>query len=366
MKHFFSKATVLAFIALLGCQGSGEKSASTGTSSPPSRAARPLESSGPALSSSTHSSEPIDSRAAFVRRGEALELLRQASEAQWPLLRAHAVEAMLEAPDEARSIVIKLLRDENRGVRFAAAIAAGRLSMNDALPLLRPMLSDESHSVRAAAIYAMHRCGQNVDQSILASMLLSTDPELRANAALVLGELGNPSAIPMLRESMSTPIPRLSAARRRIIELQVAEALVRLGEEKQIELIRAALFSPPEFAELIPLACQISGRLHDEAYLDALGEVAMSGNKPPEARLSAVAALAQLRPGLAPVSIAMQYVGATQVEVRAQSAHTLGWFPDAAVHDVLGRMMQDSEPLVQVAAAGAIVRMTSPARLAQR
>jgi HEAT repeat protein len=194
-------------------------------------------------------------------------------------------------------------------------------------------------------------------------MLTSGDPEVKGNAAMVLGKLGDPSAIPMLREALRRPLPRSSLARTRIVELQIAEAMVKLGQEGELQAIRAALFVRPEEGEIAALACQICGRLKDEASAASLLDKAVRTGRlqePAEVRLAAAGALASIDPARAPIEVPQAYVGSDRFEIRAQAALTLGLFRDGSVLPLLARMMNDPNPLVQVSAAGSALRLTGP------
>jgi HEAT repeat protein len=229
-------------------------------------------------------------------------------------------------------------------------------------------LHDESESVQAAAIYALHRCERRVDLNPLASMLQSEDPEVKGNAALVLGELGEPTAIGMLLDSVGKGIRRTAAARRKVVELQLAEAMVKLGAANQIDVIRAALFAPAEEGELVALACQMCGELHDVGALaDLLNLVNRTGRqrRPPEIRLAALQAIGEIDPSRAATEVAVGYTGSAHADLRAQAAHCLGVIGRASVSSgnaatvlpYLAKLMDDPSPIVQIAAAGAILRV---------
>ena len=124
-------------------------------------------------------------------REAAIELLSQAMNSTYPLLRANALEALQLAPEVFEPFVRKSLVDPNIGVRFIAAMSIGQLKMKHLAHLAEPLLHDPSQSVQAAAIFALHKCGHQVDLTPLAEMILSNKPEIRGNAAMVLGDLGN-------------------------------------------------------------------------------------------------------------------------------------------------------------------------------
>lgn len=294
------------------------------------------------------------------RRRAAVMLLMEASTSTDPLIRAHAIDALTLAPKYAEEPIRRGLADDNRGVRFTAAMSAGRIKLISVAPLLEPLLHDDFDSVRAAAIYGLRRCGREVNPTPLAAMVMSDDPEVKGNAAMVLGELGNKSAIDLLRFAIGKGTSRVPPARAKVVELQLAEAMVMLGDKHEIDAIRAALFAPTEEAELTALACQMCGRLRDKGAVADLSNIARNdtvSGKPVEVRLAAVMALAEIdRTRLLP-DIPLNYVNSPDWRLRAQAAYALGAIADPATITQLSRLMADENPIVQVAAARAVLRM---------
>src|SRR5690606_36047731 len=131
----------------------------------------------------------------------------------------------------------------------------------------RPLLRDHSPWVRLSAAYAMSANGDHSGTGEIARALLeSDDPRLRAQAALVLGELGNTSALPLLLEALSKPMSMAPTGQVRLMTLKMSEAMVKLGEQDQIQPIRAALYpARVEDLEATALAARILGEVGDHA-----------------------------------------------------------------------------------------------------
>lgn len=298
-------------------------------------------------------------------RERALLVLGEAAMGDNALLRANAIEGLKPVPQRGRRLVIRGLSDPNLGVRFTAAKLAGDLELAEAASPLRDLLQDESPSVRAAAIYALRRIGEPVDPTPLASMLAGGDVRARSQAAFILGELGDPSAIPMLKEAASRPAPNARQVEIRLFNLQVAEALAKLGDEEAVEAVRAALYpSRPEELEAAALAIQIIGEVGDRRSIDQLIYMAerdpnqsaggMNQTMPAEIRLAAAASLARL--GLPRGDfIADEYDENDLPAIRAQAAFVYGRVGNASSLRRLADMLEDPSPLVRVAAAAAIV-----------
>jgi HEAT repeat protein len=311
--------------------------------------------------------EPVDlsqqqaraaSELASQHEQSAQSLLRAASRSSWAALRAHAVEASASNAALLAELVPAALADSNRGVRFVACMAIAERPTPDLSIFIQPLLQDESASVRAAATLALARCGKKVDPSPIAAMVFANDPEVRANAYLVLGELGNPSAIPMIRDSLGKGLELINPLRVRLIDLAAAEALVKLGDQREVEPIRAALFAPPEQMELTVVACSAIGRLKDEParpMLERLLSVDGQARRSPEIRLSAALALVELGGSTdAAFAVAREYMVNADGRVRALVASLLGRLRSPQAVEALAALVRDSDPTVQVAAAGGL------------
>jgi len=311
---------------------------------------------------STHLDPPVV-QTARTPQDRSVQVLLDAAAAPGPagaLLRANAIQGLVWAPEHLEPVVSAGLADDNRGVRFVAAMTVGEQRLEQLGHLLEPMLLDEAPSVRAAAMFGLHECGRRVDLTPLATMIMSDDPEVRGNAAMILGELGNTSAVPMLRHAVGRGMERVQSPRVRMVDLQLAEALVRLGETDEIEVVRASLFAPVEQGELTALACMICGRLDDGKAVPNLVRLAVEVGRfqqPAEVRMAATWALAGISPDLAEPAVPMEYVTSPMYPLRVQAALTLGKIGREASLPTLESMLGDENPLVQVAAATAILQI---------
>lgn len=297
--------------------------------------------------------EPADAAAAT----EARRILMAASKSNWPALRAHALEAAIGHPSLLKEFVPAALADENRGVRFVACMAIAETRDTSLGEFAAPLLADASPSVRAAAMLALSRSGQKVNFTPLAEMLGDNDPEIRANAYLVLGELGNDSAVPLIRESLGRGMRLVNPLRVRLVDLAAAEALVKLGDETEVEPIRAALFAPPEQGELTIVACDSVRRLRDEVARPMLERIVAargSAERSPEIRLAASRALNRLGNAGVAFTIAKEYAQHPDARIRGQVAVLLGEIGSAQARMLLSGLLKDTDPTVQIAAAGGL------------
>lgn len=288
--------------------------------------------------------------------------LQTAANDDYALVRAYAFEAMQHAPGLLLEIGPRGLVDENRGVRFVSTMAMGRANLERLTPLIEPGLLDTSDSVRAASIFALRQFGVAADPSPLAAMAMSEDLEIRGNATMILGMLGNPSAIPIIDSALGHGLRLQNPMRVRITELQAAEALVSLGDDADIEPIRAALFAPVEQGELTVLACDMLGRLGDQQARSMLMRLIIaSGNqrRPAEIRVAAAGAVFRLpaphEPGLE--RVLLEYLKAEDPRLRTQVAGALAHVPGPEARKALDQLLADEDLVVRTAAAGGLLAL---------
>lgn len=297
-------------------------------------------------------------------RERALDGLGKTTSDPVPQLRANALEGMSVSPSRLRPYLPAALRDPNPGVRSTAAILIGRMAMRDLAPAARPLVDDPNAFVKAAAIYACLKCGESVDATPMAQLLLNDpSPRVRAQVGFLLGELGDPSAVALLRQASHAQMPRALPAEVRLMQLQLAEAMVKLGDDSQLETIRAALYpSRPEDLEATALAVQIIGQVRDKQAMDELVYLSARQNKngqywPAEIRLAVAGAMARLGKTEG-TFLADEYATNESSVIRAQAAYVYGEIGRPENLGKLAVLMDDNAGIVQVAAAAAVLRTT--------
>ncbi len=302
---------------------------------------------------------------ASIAREDAIDLLIEASVSPTALVRANAIEALEKAPGRLNETVSQGLYDQNEGVRTVATMVVGRARLEQFAIAVDTLRDDPSPFVRASSIYALRRLGRDIDPTPLASLLLEhRNARVRAHAAFVLGELGDPSALPLLRTASITSAPRATTSERRHLELQISEAMIKLGENDELQTVRAALFpARPEQLEATALAIQIIGEVEDRGSIDQLIYLAAYQGQgqqrmPAEVRLAIADSLAKLglRDG---TFIADEYSGSEIDAVRAQSASVYGRTRQPENLGKLRQMMGDPSPIVRVAAAAGVLEVTA-------
>ena len=301
----------------------------------------------------------------YQLRQRAVTLLTQLAKDPSPQVRANAIEALADSPEVLGPLIPEALHDENIGVRSTAALMVGRMRMGHAAVDVRRLLQDPSPFVRASAIYALSRCGEPVDVTPMAGMLLGDpSPRVRSHVAYLLGELREPSALPLLQEAARAPTLKSAPSEVRIMQLQISEAMVKLGDDTQVEVIRAALYpSRPEDLEVAALAVQVIGQVHDRGAVDQLIYMTAyrdekGGQMPAEIRLGAAISLAKLGQTQG-TFIAEEYMESPTPVLRAQAAFAFGQIGRAENLPRLEKMMDDPEGITRVSAAAGVLKVGS-------
>lgn len=292
---------------------------------------------------------------------QALQILLRAAQHKNPFIRANVIEAMQPMPSRVLPLTQRGLADPNPVVRFAAVVTAGRLKLTKLSQAVRPLTRDDNASVRCAAVYCLHALGNPIDLTPLADYLTSRDPGVRANAAMILGLMGDASAVPMLKQTVATPMPRISAQKAAVVRMQFAEAIVRLGDDSELNTLRAGAYN--QFGEVRVVAINAMGAVGDERMIPALQSLLKK--EPAEVLLAAAGSLARLGNNDGR-RLALGYSTAENPVHRSQAAWVLGHFQDADTLKRLSTMLEDPSVQVRVAAAASVVqrigRMPRPGR----
>jgi len=305
---------------------------------------------------------PISNVAMSTLRERAIQIVEEVSQDSDASLRSNAVEAATYAPGRLQDVIQRGLGDKNAGVRGVTATAIGRSRIKGYTPQLQALLTDAEAITRVSAMFALLRTGVEIDRTPFAAYLLENpSPWVKRQVVDVLGLLGDPSAKGLLRAAAKERLPEFSPSQTRLLQLQIAQALVRLGDFTQRPVIRAALYpAQPDELEAAVLAIQIIGETQDKEAAAQLVNIAQykerSGQKyPPEVRLAVASSLAQL--GMPQGSfVANEYVNEPSPTVRAQAAFVYGVTKGAGNGARLVAMMEAPEPLVRISAAAAVLK----------
>jgi len=294
-------------------------------------------------------------------RQRAIDQVVRSARSEDQFLRANAIEAAQHLPDRIQPMVQLALDDESPVVRFAALVTVGQLKLEHLAPTAEALMQDRNEIVRMAATFAAHQCGREVDISPMAGWIASHDPSVRRNAVMLVGMMGEMSAVPMILDNVSVPIPRESAIHNALARIQAAEAIALLTadtrdprmrdhEAQALNALRAGVYSSED--EVRVMSVLILARVGDRSMRPA---VELLLEEPPiELQLAAAQYLAQTGQ---PVGVNL-VIGATQSDmatVRAQAAMTLGYIDQPRARQAMVALLEDSSEIVRLSAAAAVL-----------
>jgi HEAT repeat protein len=236
----------------------------------------------------------------LVRLGEkSLESIIKAMYSDDDDVQFWASEVLSEFGESAIEHFVKILDTGSQSNRVCAINALGKTGSPRAVEPLIGQLKSDSWSVRKAAAEALWEIGQPAVEELLKS-LRSNHPDLEFWSIQVLGEIGDPAAVPAL------------------IEKLVGD---HLSEEKRISIIKAL------------------GEIEDPQAIQTLvGEL---GHSSWFVRRAAGEALWQIGPAAIPELI--QALGADNVDVRYWASKVLGEMQAKEAVEPLIALLDDKE-----------------------
>ena len=206
-----------------------------------------------------------------------------------PLLRVHTLESLALLPD--RNVIPAIrgsLNDPIPAVRFAAAVAVGDVRDSASRDILQRLVRDPNPSVQLAAGYALEKLGDKHFAHWYDNILFSRDTKLAGQACMLIGKLGRTA----VRKDSSVKLWRVLTQpdQSPAVQLQAAEALARLGDQKILK--RLLVFSSSLYADDKLLA--IVGLQHIGGR-DVFAQMTVLADDPQiEVKLSAIRALGKL------------------------------------------------------------------------
>ena len=307
---------------------------------------------------------------------DARTALRRAAEDPDGLTRSHAIEAMAKVmPQESGVLFVQALDDEKPVVRFAAALAVGETKYAPAKDKLVAMANDKKAEpdkrVLCAVIYALDRLGEKSYNYELANLLFDQDsPDARGNAAMVMGKMGEPSAIGPLKTLL---VDEKDPA----VQLTTYESLAILGDTRSQYLLEAYVRGPFQDLRLeaIPALAKVDSR-RASYVLHGL----LDNDKNPRVRVAAAWQLAELGEmaesgyrlsvdaARNPQQITLDAYGGDRTKVKdvevlslqRLAAIALGTMKRTEAVGTLHRLLKSPDGGVRVAAAMAVIKLLGP------
>jgi HEAT repeat protein len=331
--------SALFLTALIGCESDGSGAGADGRPRDIRGRVLPLPPPPPEVPPARAVTVDVSSRSAA--RAEVLAAARSSDE----VLRANAIEAMREAGGAGYAgQIVDALKDGQPVVRFAAAMAAGELKLAEAKPSLLRMVNDHDLSVQVAVRFALHRLGYTRHSHDLEKTAVNYDPAVRGSTALVLGMLGEPSALKVLKVMRNDG----HAA----VRQQAIEAAWRLGDERaRNELVALSVSKRPDDRMIALMA--LAGR-HDQRVRQHVRSALTTEYE--EVNLVAARAMGLLGRDEG-YGVAQKGARSNDPRHRWLAARAFGAIGRADAQGTLTALLKDNNPTVRLSAAAALLQV---------
>ena len=330
---------LLVLFGVAGCGGggrSGNKALLAGREVPPPKEPPPAPA---------RKDEPLDPSLVEAARQE----LTAAAASDDPVLRENALEAVRHLKDPvAAAIIPRGLNDPVRVVRFRAALAAGEHRVAEARPLLEGMIDTDDNHLRVAVIYALHRIGVTDYSHDLEKTAVHPEPGVRGDTAFVLGLLGEPSALKILKVLAKDSDP--------VVRQRAWEGMWRLGDQTYVdELVGLTMsrYADDQMHGLLALAAPRNERVR-EAVRSGLTSDHL------ETCLVAARAMGQLGSDEG-YGVALKGAKSGEGRHRFLGALAFGAIGRTDAQSILRTLLKDTDKRVRVAAAAGVLEIASAA-----
>jgi HEAT repeat protein len=320
------------------------------------------------LARSSDEEPKISVDAAFI---DARTTLLQAAVSNDPMTRTYAMEGIGKRLGAAEAgTLMQGLDDKAVTVRFAAAMSLGDLAYPPAEGRMEQFILNPATDQRVvcAAIYCLYRLGNSKYASQLGAILNSDFKFGRATAAMVMGKMGETSAIKPLQSL-------LADEQDPTVRLNTIEALARLGDQHSLRMLESyakgyyldmRLAAIPTIAELRPPST------------DRLLHSLLSSDNPPRVRVTAAGGLGTIGQAdddaydmcLAAAAFPLKFYQASYGEdktfkpyeissLQRLAALSLGHIRRRSAMDRLHSLLESPEGGVRVATAMALLEIIS-------
>jgi len=308
---------------------------------------------------------------------DARTLLIQSTEDPNPVVRTHALEALVSVESGlARGVIVQALKDDRLPVMAAAVLASGDIRFAGVKTELLAMASARDpappQKLMCALIYALHQLGDDTYTTELGRLLHHSDKYVRAEAARIMGKMGVPSAVGPLKSRQRDELDMA-------VRLNIAEALALLGDERSLAILE--VFTKDEYLESRLIAIEGLGRLPHPRSVLVLQGITGNHKQDPLVRVAAAKSLARLgdtsgydqaMAALARPRVVLERARGRDADIRemevialqAQAALALGQMKNRLAVDALHPLLSSNRGSVRVAAAQAIMNLLRGYRLA--
>jgi cyclophilin family peptidyl-prolyl cis-trans isomerase/HEAT repeat protein len=295
-------------------------------------------------------------------------------------------------PPDQPADLSRLIADEDARIRRRAAIAIGRVGLDEGIALLSPRLADSDPDVRGMAAFGLGLIGAASAAEALAPLLMDPDPVVRGRAAEALGLVGAKDTAPAIGKMVAEyaasaavtalapddeawpAAPEAEAFRLGIYALvrlrayeplaaavldqsgrpvtswwPVAFALQRVGDPRAQGALVHLLRVPGSFTRAF--AARGLGALRDRSSVEALTALAAPGKAPLPVTVSAIRALGQIGDAAgSPPLTAVLADPRIDPNIRLEAVAALGALRSRDALPYLEEYVTDAWPVMRIAA----------------
>ncbi|MBE3070639.1 MAG: HEAT repeat domain-containing protein [Planctomycetes bacterium] len=275
------------------------------------------------------------------------EVLTEALRSPQPQVQALAAETFLVADRRPPLGAVEALVDvPDPRVRTTAVALLGTTRRPQLTELFLRKDRDAEGPVRLAAAFGLAMAGNPSRVTALRDALASPVPSMRRTAAWLIGLMGNPTAVGLLRVKLDD----LDA----VCVLRVAEAIHRLGSNEGLERVRTLTGHDRHMVRAF--AARLLGHMGTTADIPRLEKLCQSRYL--DVKYAAMAALAA-RGDLKRIGMLQDLAEAPDAQSRVLAMTELGESGYTPAIERLARFLKSDIPLERAAAAAAIVRLRS-------
>ncbi len=251
-----------------------------------------------------------------------------------PAVRQFAVRLLASFPSEdSRDILLRLLQDPHKVVRYAALGGLGTLSVPVSAEPITALLKDPDMTVQAKAIETLVKIDDPDTVGYLITILEDESEYIRRAAVEVLNEVGNANAVKDLIRALKD--------RDWWVKVRAADALGNIGGPRVVEAVFELIKDEDEF--LRRTAVEILNTTKDKRAFDYLLEALKDADWWVRERAAdALANLGDARAADALIAMMRQYPEASHIAIKALA--TLG--DQRAIQPILDRL-HHSDVIVQ-------------------
>ena len=202
-----------------------------------------------------------------ISEQDAVDHLIEAAQGNRSKERLYAVYAMNAVKNKKTvPVLIKCLEDKKYEIRVEAVKALGNIKDERAVEPLLNAMPEEGDAITEQAAIALRKTGNHAVKPLMENLNTSKPAFVRRLSAEILGNIGNPEAIPALIQALDDYYPEIPVA--------AENALVKIGKPALEAVIKQL-----NNEKIASIVCRIIGKIGDASAMDTLVKMLKNNNK---------------------------------------------------------------------------------------